>query len=57
MNIDWTTIILGFIGFLGATGIFIGIQNHNKQIQKSGNNSKNYQSNGDIYIGVNENDK
>lgn len=55
-NIDLTKIILAIIALFG-TGIFIGVQKHNKQTQKSGSNSKNYQSNGDMYIGVDKNDK
>ena len=48
-NIDLTKIILAIIALFG-TGIFIGVQKNNKQIQKAGNNSQNYQSNGDLYI-------
>lgn len=48
-NLDLTKIILALIALLG-TGIFIGVQKHNKQTQKSGDNSKNYQANGDLTI-------
>lgn len=54
-NIDLTKIILAIIALFG-TGIFIGVQKHNKQTQKSGDNSTNYQSNGDIDINTNNGD-
>lgn len=49
-QIDLNKIILSIISLFGMGGIFIGIQKHNKQIQKAGNNSKIYQSNGDMNI-------
>lgn len=53
-NINWAKIITESIpvllGLLGL-GIFIGVKNNNKQVQKSGNNSKNFQATGDINIG------
>lgn len=55
-NLDLNKIVLAIITLLG-TGIFIGVQKHNKQTQKSGNNSINIQANGNITIGGNINDK
>ena len=49
-NFDLIKIIPGVIAAILGTGIFIGVQKQNKQTQKSGNNSQNYQSNGDLYI-------
>lgn len=54
-NLDLTKIILATITLLG-TGIFIGVQKHNKQTQQSGDNSTNYQSNGDIDINTDNGD-
>lgn len=56
-NLDLTKIIIAIITLLGTTGIFIGVQKHNKQTQKSGGNSTNIQANGNITIGGNINDK
>lgn len=55
-NLDWTHIVIALISLLGI-GLYIGIQNHNKQSQKSGNNSKNFQANGDITVNGDINDK
>lgn len=44
-NLDLNKIILAIIALFG-TGMFIGVQKHNKQTQKTGNNSTNIQANG-----------
>lgn len=56
-NFDLTKIILSIITLFVTTGIFIGVQKHNKQTQKSGDNSLNIQANGNVSIGENNNDK
>ncbi len=52
-NIDWTKVITTILSALLGLSIFIGVKKSNKQVQKSGNNSKNFQANGDINIGGN----
>jgi len=57
-NPNFINTIIGIIvALLGVGGIFIGVQKHNKQTQKSGDNSTNIQANGNITIGGNINDK
>lgn len=55
-NLDWNKIIISIITLFGA-GLFIGIKYNNRQTQKSGNHSNNYQANGNITIGNFHNDK
>lgn len=53
MNINWTQVLVTLITiFVPASLIAIKIRSY--QNQKSGNNSKNFQANGDINININK---